>query len=397
MKKKNIFSYVLAAVLQFAPLARWISPVTALTSSPMAMILRWAMGSVAVAGTFHGVSAASSVTPTSVTGTNGITVSQKFTVADPEYPSGPKSYSATGLPPGLSIIQSGASRGVVTGTPTKAGVYNATVIGWELSPPGGHNSPHAVKFTILTTGTPPTVTVDPLQATVAEGGVLTLTANTSNNGPFTFQWLNGDLEISKAPNSTLVFNPIKLTETGSYKERVANGFGTVFSAVVPVTVTPARPTISSSPKSIAIHAGESFELTVGVGGAGPFTYQWLSNNIAMPGGTASTYAVSKATPAVSANYAVRVTNGGGTSTSDPATVLVANPLALLAPSLDGAGVITLSFTGLTNRLYTVEAAPGAAGSWQALGANVPGNGGVSTVSDNPGVNTPRFYRVKTAN
>jgi hypothetical protein len=78
-------------------------------------------------------------------------------------------------------------------------------------------------------------------------------------------------------------------------------------------------------------------------------------------------------------------------------VLVANPLALLAPSLDGAGVITLSFTGLTNRLYTVEAAPGAAGSWQALGANVPGNGGVSTVSDNPGVNTPRFYRVKTAN
>ena len=364
----------------------------------MAMVLRWAFGAAAVAGSFHGVSAASSVTPNTATATNGISFTQKFLVNDtnPEYGNA-QSYTATGLPPGLTIIQTGLSKGIVTGIPTKTGIFNSIITGWQNKTPGGNSSPHAVKFTVISTGSPPTVTVDPPPANVVEGTVLTLTATTSSNGPFTFQWLKGDIEVTRATNSVLTFNPVAIGDGGSYTVRVANDFGTTFSTPVVFAVTPAAPTISVPPPSLAIHAGEPFQLTVGVSGTGPFTYQWLSNNVVMQGATASAYSVPSAPKSFSASYSVKVTNAGGSTTSTPGVVLIADPLTLIPVPVDGAGNFVVEFLGLTNRLYSVEITTNLAGTWSPLGSPVAGHGSTASVLDPVAGSSAKFYRVKTAN
>ncbi len=364
----------------------------------MAMVLRWAFGAAAVAGSFHGVSAASTVTPSKATATNGVPFTQFFLVNDPnpEYGNA-RSYTATGLPPGLTIIQTGLSKGIVNGTPTKAGTFNATITGWQNVAPGGNSSPHKVVFTVVSTGSPPTVSVAPPPPTVVEGTVLTLTATTSSNGPFTYQWLKGDIEVAKATNSVLTFNPVAITDGGSYTVRVANDFGTTFSSAVVFSVTPAAPTISAPPPSLAIHAGEPFLLTVGVSGTGPFTYQWLSNSVVMPGATASAYSVPSAPKSFAASYSVKVTNAGGSTTSSAGVVLVADPLALSPAQIDGSGDFVIRFLGLTNRLYSVEASTNLATGWNPLGSPVSGHGSAASVLDPTAGSSAKFYRVKTAN
>jgi hypothetical protein len=164
-----------------------------------------------------------------------------------------------------------------------------------------------------------------------------------------------------------------------------------------VAVNSAAPQISTPPQSIALHLGESVQLTVGVTGAGPFTYQWESNTVAMPGGTNSALSIVDATPADAAAYSVKVSNSGGGTESSPANVTVAGPLELLAPEVDGAENFIARFVGLTGRIYTVESTTALGGSWTSVGANVAGAGGTNSVVDPTGADARRCYRVRTAN
>ena len=83
----------------------------------------------------------------------------------------------------------------------------------------------------------------------------------------------------------------------------------------------AAPTVATHPAAQAAALGGSVIFSVTGIGAG-LTYQWLFNNFAIAGATSATYTLAAVTAANAGNYSVRLTNAGGTITSNAATLTV---------------------------------------------------------------------------
>lgn len=86
-----------------------------------------------------------------------------------------------------------------------------------------------------------------------------------------------------------------------------------------------RPTITVPPANISVYEGFRARFSVTATGTQPFTYQWLFNGNPIENETASTLTINNVSAANAGLYSVRVTNGGGTSTSE------AGRLTILAP------------------------------------------------------------------
>ena len=86
----------------------------------------------------------------------------------------------------------------------------------------------------------------------------------------------------------------------------------------------AAPTVATHPATQAAALGGSVTFTVTGTGTG-LTYQWLFNNLAIAGATSASYSLAAVTAANAGNYSVRLTNAGGTVTSNAATLTVNAP------------------------------------------------------------------------
>jgi YVTN family beta-propeller protein len=92
-------------------------------------------------------------------------------------------YSAAGLPPGLSIA---AGTGVISGTPTAAGSYAVTV---GVDDGRGGSAATQFSWTVLA----PAAQLLPVAAPVVAGGsTVNYTASTASLGEYTYQWNFGD-------------------------------------------------------------------------------------------------------------------------------------------------------------------------------------------------------------
>ncbi len=133
---------------------------------------------------------------------------------------------------------------------------------------------------------------------------------------------------------------------------------------VPNGVLP--PEITSQPQSQTVEAGNNVNLSVNVGGIGPFTYVWkkgtdvVTNVDNITGATTGTLTFTSATVANSGNYTVEVTNAGGTTTSNvavltifqgtPPPVITVQPTPATQTKIIGSSVtytVTATGTGLT--------------------------------------------------
>src|SRR5690242_3971155 len=147
-RNMRIASLVLAGLLHITPIAtRVAQSIPALTNSPIAIVMTWAIRVAALAGAYHTVSAASAVlaSATSVNGTVGTRVSYQIRISDGENRT-PESWqiqgqmfsasgsTTKGMPPGLSLS---LSTGIISGTPTTAGTFPTTITAYELPNGGG--------------------------------------------------------------------------------------------------------------------------------------------------------------------------------------------------------------------------------------------------------------------
>ena len=233
----------MAVILQWVPVSRSIASLAGIASSPAFLAIRWIVGSAAVAGSFHGVSAASSITPSSVSATNQLQFTQRFIVNDNTSTlyGNARSYTAVDLPPGLTILQTGVSKGIVTGIPTQPGTYSATIVGWSSDTPGfgieHFQSPHQVVFHVLPGGGgPPLISTEPHSIAVHAGEPFSLTVEIQASGPVGYQWMSNNLPIRAWTNGVLSFtNPVP-SMTGNYSVRVSNSSGSATSQAAAVLV-----------------------------------------------------------------------------------------------------------------------------------------------------------------
>ena len=148
----------------------------------------------------------------------------------------PISFSTTTLPPGLSVD---AVTGVITGTPSAAGTFNATVSANNANPTPGTK---AVTFTIF-----PAIPIITSGNTVSgtAGSAITVYQITATNSPITFaaSVLPAGLSINAAG---LISGTPTLAGTFNVAVSAANTNPTAGTQTVTFTIVPPSPVITSS-------------------------------------------------------------------------------------------------------------------------------------------------------
>ncbi len=165
---------------------------------------------------------------------------------------------------------------------------------------------------------PPSITQQPTNQTVNEGGTLTLSVIATNATGY--QWKKNGEDITSATSATYTKQSVAPSDAGSYTCVVSGEAGTsVTSDAATVTVN-ALPVITQQPSSQTINEGESINLEVTATGA--TGYQWKKDGSDIPSATDATYSKSGALPADAGSYTCVVTGAGGVVESNAAVVTV---------------------------------------------------------------------------
>lgn len=129
----------------------------------------------------------------------------------------------------------------------------------------------------------------------------------------------------------------------------------------------APPVIAAQPTAVEVNDGASATFTATVTGTAPSTYQWQKNGVAIAGATAASYTTPPLTLAdTQSQYRVLVTNAGGATTSQPATVTV-DPVA---PAID-VQPVSVSVADGANATFSVHAGGSQPQSYQWSRNDVP--------------------------
>jgi glucose/arabinose dehydrogenase len=163
---------------------------------------------------------------------------------------------------------------------------------------------------------------------------------------------------------------------------LARGSGSVWR--INYTGTTQPPTIVTHPTSQTVAVGQPATFTVSASGTPPLSYQWQRNMVDIPTETSPSYTLRNAQLADSgAKFRVRVSNGGGNTFSNEATLTVTSvpPAAAFVKLI---GTASLSKSGNTSITIPVPAGGVAAGHAVLLAATVGTFAGAVACRDSKG-------------
>jgi pectate lyase len=186
--------------------------------------------------------------------------------------------------------------------------------------------------------------------------------------------------------------PVTLTAVPAPGWEFAGWSGEVTGASNPVSLTmdgnksvtanfiQVPPSISTHPASQTVNAGSNVSFNVAAGGTAPLSYQWYKDGSPVAGATSPTLSLSNVQASDAGGYAVTVTNGAGSLTSNPATLTVITP-----PS-----IITQPASQTVNAGQTATFTVAASGTapfnyqWQKNGSDIAG-------ANAPGLTLPNVH------
>jgi pectate lyase/pectin methylesterase-like acyl-CoA thioesterase len=217
---------------------------------------------------------------------------------------------------------------------------------------------------------PPVIATRPRSQTILVGEPVTFTVAAGGSAPFTYQWRKNAADIAGATAPSFTIASVQFRDAGAYTVVVSNGAGSVVSgpAALTVSATPVPPSVITQPLPVTVIAGAQAQFMVTAAGSSPLSFQWRKDGVSIPGATNDTFTIAGATADDAGNYTVTVTNTAGGATSDPASLTVITPPAIVtppAPQVVNAGE-TATFT---------VAASGSAPfnyQWRKNGADIPG-------------------------
>src|ERR1044071_7516135 len=120
---------LLAGLLQAMPFLRSVCSSPAVLPPAWAIVARLGSGAVALLGSYHAVSGASTIiaAPYTVTATVGTAFSRRLTTQG--HAAGSWSAVPNPVAPGLTL----GVTGTISGTPTQAGTFTSAITAWEYS------------------------------------------------------------------------------------------------------------------------------------------------------------------------------------------------------------------------------------------------------------------------
>jgi pectate lyase/pectin methylesterase-like acyl-CoA thioesterase len=268
--------------------------------------------------------------------------------------------------------------------------------GWRV---GSSNFAASITFKNLsvTLGlTPPVITMQPLGKTTIEGDNIGLPAAAAGSAPLTFQWSKNGVPIAGATSPILMLNNVRVADSGSYVFTATNPAGIVASDVATVVVNLAPPFITMQPRSQTILVGEPVTFTVAAGGSAPLTYQWRKNGDNIAGATSPSFSIASLQFGDAGVYTAVVSNGAGSVTSDPATLVVSAtpvPPSIITQPMS----ITVVAGAQAQFTVTAEGSSPLSFQWRKDGAAIPGATGATYTIAGASADDAGSYTVTVTN
>jgi hypothetical protein len=249
--------------------------------------------------------------------------------------------------------------------------------------------------TIAVAASPPTITTQPGNQTVLQGGSASFSVSASGTGPFTYQWRKDGAAIAGANGATLTLTNTQSAAAGAYSVVVSNAVGSAVSSNATLSVTPPSPpsAIAIQPINQTVALGGTATFSASANGTAPLSYQWRKDGAAIVGATASTLAVAAIPVSAAGTYSVVVSNAFGSATSGNVTlVVVAPPVIATQPTsqstgLGGTAAFSVTATGIGPISY----------QWSKNGSAIPGATNVSITITNASAADAGNYTVTASN
>lgn len=221
--------------------------------------------------------------------------------------------------------------------------------------------------------TPPSITQQPVGGSFPASSLVTLWVVASGTPPLSYQWRFNSQPLSGQTGATNLFQMTQLL-IGDFDVVVSNGAGVITSSVARVNLKTAVPTVSLPPSFTLVQGGNS-SLGATIGDAvPPLTYQWLKNDVPLPGETDTSIRFSGATASHAGTYRFVLNDTFGHSvTSAPCNVTIELPAApLVFADPQGAILPVGSQVALTAKFHSQPLSVPPAVQWRKNGVDIPG-------------------------
>ena len=119
------------------------------------------------------------------------------------------------------------------------------------------------------------------------------------------------------------------SEIADYKyiaDSITQDIGVVYTSM-DYPLPPVAPSINMQPNSQSIQVGNLANFHVSFSGDPSFKFQWYKNTVAIEGKTAPSLSIDAISESDAGSYTVKITNNGGSVTSDAAVLTVIVPVA----------------------------------------------------------------------
>ncbi|HUA66415.1 MAG TPA: immunoglobulin domain-containing protein [Alphaproteobacteria bacterium] len=179
----------------------------------------------------------------------------------------------------------------------------------------------------LTVLSPPAITMEPTNQSVAVGGTATLSVTAGGTVPLNYQWSFDNVNIPGATSAILVLSNVQLSQSGDYSVVVTNIYGAAQSSNAVLTVYGIPPFIITQPVGQIAPPGGTATFLVSAGGTQPLNYQWNFDGTNIVGATNSMLILSNVQPSQAGDYAVFISNAFGSTNSSSATLTVSSVFA----------------------------------------------------------------------
>jgi lysophospholipase L1-like esterase len=225
---------------------------------------------------------------------------------------------------------------------------------------------------VLTVWVPPSIASQPQSRTNVSGTTAAFSVVANGTPPLSYQWQFNGANIGGATGATFTLGNVQAGDAGNYTVVVTNSAGSVTSVVAILTVL-VPPSITTQPLSRTNVVGTAATFSSSASGTTPLSYQWQFNGANIAGATGTSLTLNTVQPGDAGNYAMVVTNSGGSITSAVAVLTVWVPPGITSQPQNRTNVLG------TSAVFSVVAAGTAPFSyqWQFSGANIVGATGAT--------------------